>query len=93
LRILGGVCLREGLILSSSLLFLLFAAFHAISSPCVFLLLDDLLKLFFSFWSSSYASYVLDSNSNFVLSVVNVLIKGEIEKPSGQYLDLIVMSH
>jgi hypothetical protein len=27
--------------------------------------------------------------SNFVLSVVNVLIKGEIEKPSGQYLGLI----
>jgi hypothetical protein len=25
--------------------------------------------------------------------LVNVLIKGEIEKPSGQYLNLIVMSH
>jgi hypothetical protein len=25
--------------------------------------------------------------------VVNVLIKGEIEKPSGQYLGLIVMSN
>jgi hypothetical protein len=32
-------------------------------------------------------------NSNFVLFVVNVLIKWEIEKPSGQYLGLIVMSH
>jgi hypothetical protein len=32
-------------------------------------------------------------NSNFVLFVVNVLIKGEIEKPSDQYLGLIVMSH
>jgi hypothetical protein len=27
--------------------------------------------------------------SNFVLFIVNVLIKGEIEKPSGQYLGLI----
>jgi hypothetical protein len=31
--------------------------------------------------------------SNFVLFVVNGLIKGEIEKPSGQFLGLIVMSH
>jgi hypothetical protein len=32
-------------------------------------------------------------NSNFVPFVVNVLIKGEIEKPSDQFLGLIVMSH
>jgi hypothetical protein len=32
-------------------------------------------------------------NSNFVLCVVNVLIKGEIEKSSGQYLGLFVMSN
>jgi hypothetical protein len=32
-------------------------------------------------------------NSNFVTFVVNVLIKGEIEKSSGQYLGLIMMSH
>jgi hypothetical protein len=32
-------------------------------------------------------------NSNFILFVVNVLINGEIEKPSGQYLGLIVMSN
>jgi hypothetical protein len=32
-------------------------------------------------------------NLNFVLFVVNELIKGEIEKPSGQFLGLIVMSH
>jgi hypothetical protein len=32
-------------------------------------------------------------NSNFVFCVVNVLIKGEIEKPSGQFLGLIVMSN
>jgi hypothetical protein len=32
-------------------------------------------------------------NSNFVPFVVNALIKGEIGKPSGQYLGLVVMSH
>jgi hypothetical protein len=31
--------------------------------------------------------------SHVVLFVVNGLIKGEIEKPSGQFLGLIVMSH
>jgi hypothetical protein len=31
--------------------------------------------------------------SNFVLSFINRLIKGEIGKPSGQFLGLIVMSH
>jgi hypothetical protein len=30
---------------------------------------------------------------NFVLFVINVLIKGKIEKPSGQYLGLYVMSN
>jgi hypothetical protein len=34
---------------------------------------------------------VLDSN--FMIFVVNELIKLKIEKPSGQFLDLIVMSH
>jgi hypothetical protein len=34
---------------------------------------------------------VLDSN--FILFVINELINGEIEKPSGQFLDLIVMNH
>jgi hypothetical protein len=32
-------------------------------------------------------------NSNFMFFVVNVLIKGEIEKPNGRYIGLIVMSH
>jgi hypothetical protein len=32
-------------------------------------------------------------NSNFVLCVVIVLINGEIENPSGQYLGLSVMSN
>jgi hypothetical protein len=31
--------------------------------------------------------------SNFVLFIINGLVKGEIEKPSGQYHGLIVMSH
>jgi hypothetical protein len=36
---------------------------------------------------------VLDSNFKFCAFVVNRFIKGEIEKPSGQFLGLIVMSH
>jgi hypothetical protein len=36
---------------------------------------------------------VLDSNFKLCAFVVNGLIKGEIEKQSGQFLGLIVMSH
>jgi hypothetical protein len=36
---------------------------------------------------------VLDSNFKFCAFIFNGLIKGEIEKPSYQFLDLIVMSH
>jgi hypothetical protein len=36
---------------------------------------------------------VLDSNFKLCAFVVNELIKGEIEKLSGQFLGLIVMSH
>jgi hypothetical protein len=36
---------------------------------------------------------VLDSNFKLCVSIVNELIKGEIEKPSGQLLGFIVMSH
>jgi hypothetical protein len=36
---------------------------------------------------------VLDSNFKLYAFVVNGLIKGEIEKPSGQFLGFIVMSH
>jgi hypothetical protein len=35
----------------------------------------------------------LDSNFKLCVFVINGLIKGEIEKPSGQFLVLIVMSH
>jgi hypothetical protein len=55
-----------------------------------FLLVDDLLELFFAFWSSSCASCGLGFEiQTLFLCVVNVLIKGEIEKSSGQYLGLI----
>jgi hypothetical protein len=36
---------------------------------------------------------VLDLNFKLYIFVVNRLIKGEIEKSSDQFLDLIVMSH
>jgi hypothetical protein len=36
---------------------------------------------------------VLDSNIKLCVFVVNEVIKGEIEKASGQFLGLIVMSH
>jgi hypothetical protein len=36
---------------------------------------------------------VLDLNFKLCAFVVNGLIKGEIEKPSGSFLGLIVMSH
>jgi hypothetical protein len=55
-----------------------------------FLFLDDLLDLLFVFWSSSRASCVLDSKIKlwtFLLSMYSS--RGEIEKPSGQYLGLI----
>jgi hypothetical protein len=36
---------------------------------------------------------VSDSRFKHCAFIVNGLIKGEIEKPSGQFLDLIVMNH
>jgi hypothetical protein len=55
----------------------------------VLLFLDGFLELFFGFWSSSCASCGLGFEiQTWCLCVVNVLIKGEIEKPSGQYLGL-----
>jgi hypothetical protein len=44
---------------------------------------------FVGFWSSTCASWGSSiRDSNFVPFVVNLLINGEIEKPSGQYLGL-----
>jgi hypothetical protein len=55
-----------------------------------FLLLDDLLELFFGFWSSCCASCGIGFKiQTLCLCVVNVLIKWEIEIPRGQYLGLI----
>jgi hypothetical protein len=45
------------------------------------------------FGSPSCGSWVLDLNFKIYVFIVNGLIKGEIEKPSGQFLGLIVMSH
>jgi hypothetical protein len=60
----------------------------------VFLLLDDLLELFFCFLVLLAVLHgVLNSNFKLCAFVVNGLIKGEIEKPSGQFLGLIVMIH
>jgi hypothetical protein len=60
----------------------------------VFLLLDDLPELFLVFFGLQAVLHgVLDSNFKFCALVVNGLIKGEIEKPSGQFLALIMMSH
>jgi hypothetical protein len=55
----------------------------------VLLFLDGFLELFFGFWSFSCASCGLRFEiQTLCLCVVNVLIKGEIEKSSGQYLGL-----
>jgi hypothetical protein len=60
----------------------------------VFLFLDDLLELFLAFFCLLAVLHgVLDSNFKLCAFVVNGLIKGEIEKPSGPFLGLIVMSH
>jgi hypothetical protein len=60
----------------------------------VFLLLDDLLELFLAFLGLLPVLHeVLHSNFKLYAFVVNRLIKGEIEKPSGPFLGLIVMSH
>jgi hypothetical protein len=55
------------------------------------LLLDGLLELFIGHLTMLHG--VLDSRFKLCSFVVNGLIKGEIEKPSGQFLGLIVMSY
>jgi hypothetical protein len=59
----------------------------------LFLLLDDLLALFLAFGVLAVLHGVLDLNFKLYFFVVNGLIKGEIEKSSGQFLGFIVMSH
>jgi hypothetical protein len=88
MRVLWGVCFRE----SFEFEFKLFSAFPLVCRfSChllvlrFFLLLDDLLELFFGFRSSSCASFGLGFKiQTLCICVVNVLIKGEIDKPSGQ---------
>jgi hypothetical protein len=59
-----------------------------------FLLLDNLLEFFLAFLGLLTMLHgVLDLNFKLCAFVVNELIKGKIEKPSGQFLGLIVMSH
>jgi hypothetical protein len=49
---------------------------------------------FFGFWGLLAVLHgVLDSNFKLCAFVVNGLIKGEIEKLSGLFLGLILMSH
>jgi hypothetical protein len=90
LKVLGGVCFRGSFEFE---LFLLFLVCHFSCHLFVlwfFLLLDDLFELFFDFWSSSCDSSGLGFKiKTLCLCIVNVLIKGEIEKASGQYLGLI----
>jgi hypothetical protein len=60
----------------------------------VFLLVDDLLKLFFGFWCSSCASCVLDSKFKlcaFVLSMYST--RGRMKKQVVSTLVLFVMSN
>jgi hypothetical protein len=59
----------------------------------VFLLLDDPLEFFWLLGLLAVLHGVLDLNFKLCAFVVIELIKGEIEKPSGPFLDLIVMSH
>jgi hypothetical protein len=59
----------------------------------VFLLLDDILSFSWLFGLLAVLHRVLDLNFKLCAFVVNGLVKGEIEKPGGQFLGLIVMSH
>jgi hypothetical protein len=78
-------------------LFLLFLWFWRFSfyllALLFFLLLDDLLEPFLAIDLLAVLHGVLNLNFKLCAFVVNVLIKGEIKKPSGQFLSSIVMSH
>jgi hypothetical protein len=88
LRVSGGVCFRGSVdfelllwFLSFSYSFRGFAVFVPFIGFAGFLLLDDLLELFFGFWSSSYASWGLGFKlQTLCLFVINGLIKEEIKK-------------
>jgi hypothetical protein len=105
LRVLGGVDFGESVDFE---LFLLFWAFLSSFLPfCLALPLFLPFVGFCGFPSSRWPFWaflaflgllvvlheVLDSNFKLYSFVVNGLIKGENEKPSGQFLGLIMMSH
>jgi hypothetical protein len=87
----GGVCFRGSFEFELLFAFSLVCRFSChLLVLRFFLLLDDLIELFFGFWSSSCASYGLGFEiQTLCLCVINVLIKGETKKPSGQYLGFI----
>jgi hypothetical protein len=98
LRVIEGVCFRGSFEfeLFKSLLyhFAWFLAFYVICWLYSFFFFSMTLLSFsltFGLLFVLHVSWI--RNSNFVLFVVNVLIKGQIEKPSGMYLSLIVMSN
>jgi hypothetical protein len=62
-------------------------------SFAVFLLLDDLLEFSWFFLSSSCASCDLGFELQTLCFCCQWTHQGGIEKPSGQFIDLIVMSH
>jgi hypothetical protein len=73
-------------------LHLSFAAFLPILGCCSFLLLDDLFSSFSLVLGHSFVLHlILNPKFNLcAIGVVNLLIKGEIEKPSGLCLGLFV---
>jgi hypothetical protein len=101
----GGVlilnfCLGLSFSCSSELFLALLAillGFAAFRACCWLLRLSFFQMTFLSFFDFlgllAVFHGVLDSNFKLCDFVVNGLIKGEIEKPSGQFLGLIVMSY
>jgi hypothetical protein len=59
----------------------------------LFPLLDELLEFFGFFGLLAVLYRVLDSNFKLCAFYCQWTIKGEIEKPSGQFFGLIMMSH
>jgi hypothetical protein len=88
---LGGVCFRGSFAFEVLFAFSLVCRFsYYLLVLQFFLPLNGLLELFFGLWSSSCASFGIGFEiQTLCLCVVNVLIKREIDKSSGQYLGLI----
>jgi hypothetical protein len=85
--VLGGNLFQGGLSLSFSLVCRFFCYLLVLR---FFLLIDDLLELFFDFWPSCCASCGRGFKiQTLCLHFVNALVKGEIEKLSGKYFGLI----